>query len=211
MVPISRRRTGITAVNCASATSVTRRVGKPVRHGRLRWGWKVGPVVVAAAVLLPVTAGYALKDQTLLISAMPGVAGVAANDASDHPAMSANGRFIVFESHASNLAPDDPDRTQDIFRRDVEGATTTLVSRASGTLGAKGNGASLSADISPDGRYVVFASAATNLDPADTDAAHDIFLRDLQGARRRSSAAPATGQRPTGPRQRRASPTTVAT
>ena len=139
----------------------------------------MGAVAVAAALLLPVTAGYALKDQTLLISAMPGVPGVAANDASDHPALSANGRFIVFESHASNLAPDDPDRTQDIFLRDVEGATTTLVSRASGTSGAKGNGVSLSADISPDGRYVVFASAATNLDPADTDAAHDIFMRDL--------------------------------
>src|SRR5262249_61719248 len=68
----------------------------------------------------------------------------------------------------------------DVFERDLQAGTTTLVSRASGAGGVKGNNDSLHSSVSADGRFVAFDSAATNLVPADGDADEDVFVRDLQ-------------------------------
>ncbi|HEX2699340.1 MAG TPA: hypothetical protein VHM89_03950 [Acidimicrobiales bacterium] len=57
--------------------------------------------------------------------------------------------------------------------------TTTLVSRAAGANGAKGNAGGTPAAISADGRRVAFLSVSTNLDPADTDTVQDVYVRDL--------------------------------
>ena len=84
-------------------------------------------------------------------------------------AISADGRFVAFRSTASNLDPDDDDATQDVFVRDLQTSTTTLVSRATGVAGAKGNDASDGVAISADGRFVAFHSDATNLHPDDGD------------------------------------------
>jgi WD40-like Beta Propeller Repeat len=90
-----------------------------------------------------------------------------------------DGRFVAFASFASNLHPDDPDAISDVFVRDLVTNTTTLVSRAAGAAGAKGNDGSFDPALSADGRYVAFYSFTTNLDPDDTDTTADVFVRNL--------------------------------
>jgi Tol biopolymer transport system component len=104
-------------------------------------------------------------------------AGAQANNSSSDPAISKDGRFVAFTSLASNLVPSDTNGRTDIFVHDLTTGATTRVSVSS--AGAQGNGDSDSATISADGRYVAFASTATNLVPADTNARSDIFVRDL--------------------------------
>ena len=118
--------------------------------------------------------------QVLLASRASGGSGLKGNRDSFNPRISANGRFVVFRSNATNLSPDDVDTTDDIYVRDLQANQTILVSRASTAIGPKGNGESNNAAISGDGRYVVFRSSATNLVPEDTDAITDIYVRDLQ-------------------------------
>ncbi len=114
--------------------------------------------------------------------------GTQGNNHSYGGALSADGNLVVFESAASSLVGGDTNNAGDIFLRDRAAGTTTRVSVASG--GTQANGASSKRWLSGDGRYVVFSSAATNLVPDDTNAATDIFLRDLlTGQTRRISVA----------------------
>jgi surface antigen len=118
-------------------------------------------------------------DTTTLVSRATGTVGL--KDASDHPAMSSDGRYVAFSSQTSKLDPADHDKVSDIFVRDLQAGTTTLVSRTSSERGdAKGDGDSWGPAISGDGRYVAFFSYATNLDPADGDPTPDVFVRDVQ-------------------------------
>ena len=94
--------------------------------------------------------------------------------------MTPDARFIVFISHAQDLTsiPDGNNLGRDIFVRDMVTNVTKLVSvNLAGS--ASGNGTSLEAKISADGRYVVFTSEASNLIENDT-ATRDVFIRDLQ-------------------------------
>ena len=93
-------------------------------------------------------------------------------------ALSANGRYACFESSASDLVPGDTNNATDVFVRDLVGGTTLLVSV--GTSGGVANGASRSPVMTPDGRYVAFVSAASNLVAGDTNGIPDVFVRDLQ-------------------------------
>ena len=122
------------------------------------------------------------QNSTTLVDRADGADGAKGNNASSKPALSAGGRFVVFESLASNLHPDDPlpDAVQDIYVRDLQQHTIALASRATGAGGVKGDDSSFNAGISADGRFVVFESSASNLDPDDGDADQDIFVRDLQ-------------------------------
>ena len=117
---------------------------------------------------------------TTLVSRASGVGGAKGNGQSRVPTISDDGRYVTFYSQATNLDPADTDSTQDVFVRDLQANTTTLVSRASGAAGAKGDTNSVLPKISGNGRYVAFRSTATNLTPDDTDATNDIFERDLQ-------------------------------
>ncbi len=90
--------------------------------------------------------------------------------------MSGDGRYVVFESESTNLSSADVDATRDIFLRDTVAGTTTLISVSSS--GTKGNGTSSSPQISTDGRYITYVSAATNLVSGDTNGLSDIFLFD---------------------------------
>jgi Tol biopolymer transport system component len=92
------------------------------------------------------------------------------------PAVSLDGRFIAFDSHAANLVPDDTNRAGDVFVVECDKGRLERVSLASS--GAQGNDASMRPSISADGRFVVFASYATNLVAGDTNGHPDIFLRD---------------------------------
>jgi Tol biopolymer transport system component len=99
-------------------------------------------------------------------------AGAEANGASSTPSISANGRYVVFSSLATNLVADDTNGVADVFLHDrdtdadgifdeVGAIATTRLSVGSGSLQA--NGPSTQPVITPDGRYVAFVSTATNL------------------------------------------------
>jgi Calx-beta domain/WD40-like Beta Propeller Repeat len=98
---------------------------------------------------------------------------------SEDPVVSANGRFVAFESFAFNLVPLGPNSRKNIYRRDLQTGVTTLVSaNLAGTDG--GNGDSQNPAISADGRFIVFESRANNLVANDTNTWTDIFVRDMQ-------------------------------
>jgi Tol biopolymer transport system component len=103
-------------------------------------------------------------------------AGNAGNDHSGTLALSANGRFVAFESFASNLAPADTNGVSDIFVHDRQTGTITRVSVDG--AGSEGNGHSFNPTISVTGRFVAFISAASNLVPDDTNGVFDVFVHD---------------------------------
>jgi hypothetical protein len=94
-------------------------------------------------------------------------------------AVSTNGQFVLFESAADNLVAGKTNTAGAVFIRDVVNDITTLVSV--NTNGVGGNGAAYSSAMTPNGRYVAFASAATDLVPGDTNGIPDIFVRDVLG------------------------------
>ena len=95
------------------------------------------------------------------------------------PLLSADGRFVVFESQADDLVANDTNGTVDVFVRDLVGGTTTLVS-VTKTGTASGNGSSSVGGISADGRFVTFTSDASDLVANDTNKTFDVFVRDLR-------------------------------
>lgn len=106
--------------------------------------------------------------------------GEQAGGFSSAPSISADGRFIAFQSDASNLVPGDTNGVTDIFVRDNLADTTTRVSVS--TTGDEGNDQSIAPAISADGRFVAFASYASNLVRGDSNFAFDVFIHDRQTA-----------------------------
>jgi hypothetical protein len=104
--------------------------------------------------------------------------GVQGNNASSAPAISSDGRYVAFQSLASNLVSADTNGQLDVFVRDRQTGQTTMVSIDSN--GAQGNNASSASAISSDGRYVAFQSLASNLVSDDTDGVGDVFRHDRQ-------------------------------
>ncbi len=105
--------------------------------------------------------------------------GVQGNDDSIYPFISSDGRFVAFESYASNLVTGDTNGTRDIFVHDREMGETTRVSVSS--EGVQGNGSySRYPSISSDGRYVAFNSDASNLVIGDTNNYSDSFVHDRE-------------------------------
>jgi flagellin-like hook-associated protein FlgL len=104
--------------------------------------------------------------------------GVQGNSNSYNPSISADGRYVAFQSSATNLVAGDTNFTYDIFVHDRVTGSTTRVSVDS--AGAQAAGQSYEASISADGRYVAFQSSASNLVAGDTNATDDIFVHDLQ-------------------------------
>ena len=111
------------------------------------------------------------------------------------PAVSGNGRLVVFQANASNLVTGDTNGLTDIFVHDRDadedgvydeqgqsGAVSTV--RASvASDGTQGSGGSSSVPaISENGRYAVFQSNASNLVTGDTNGSGDIFVRDLEAS-----------------------------
>lgn len=92
------------------------------------------------------------------------------------PSISADGRYVAFSSRASNLVSGDTNFTEDAFLHDRNTGTTTRVVLG---LGAQPNGYVYQCDISPDGTFLAFTSAASNLVLNDTNNSADVFVRDL--------------------------------
>ena len=100
------------------------------------------------------------------------------NDRAGLPSISADGRYVVFQSDASNLVPGDTNGRTDVFVHDQKSGQTTRISVASD--GTQGNGGSYRPSISADGRYVTFHSEASNLVSGDTNERIDVFIHDRQ-------------------------------
>lgn len=112
-------------------------------------------------------------NTTVLASRATG--GAKANGPSSG-AISGDGRHVLLVSSAANLDPDDANGAQDVFVRDLIAGTTTLASRAAGVGTSAAGGAQ--ASISRDGQRVAFRTTAP-LDPSDTNAFNDVYVRDL--------------------------------
>jgi Tol biopolymer transport system component len=104
--------------------------------------------------------------------------GAQADGGSNKPVMSANGRFIAFESSATNLVHHDTNASVDVFVHDVKTGKTRRVSVASN--GHEAGAESRFPTISADGRYIAFQSEASNLVGGDSNASRDIFVHDLK-------------------------------
>jgi hypothetical protein len=104
--------------------------------------------------------------------------GSSGNCASNCFSVSGDGRFVTFESTASNLSPIDSDNISDIYLRDRQTSTTVLVSQSTaGAIGGGGLGSNKPA-INANGRYVAFESSRI-LEASDTNNTGDIYLRDV--------------------------------
>jgi hypothetical protein len=114
--------------------------------------------------------------QTTLISRNTAGTGSAAGD-SINPQISADGRYIVFSSTASDIVANDGNTTSDIFWYDRQTNKMVLVSHANGDT-ATANGASLNPVLSADGLYVAFVSSAANLTGDTTNSKQNIFIWD---------------------------------
>ena len=104
--------------------------------------------------------------------------GTQGDGSSLEPSISADGRYVVFHSHSTNLVSGDTNSNPDVFVHDRQTSTTSRVSVASD--GTQGNGLSQASSLSADGRYVVFQSVANNLVLSDTNNNADIFVHDRQ-------------------------------
>ena len=91
----------------------------------------------------------------------------------DSPRVSDNGRIVAFSSDVPGLVPGASSGHVDVYVRDMNTGTTTRMT--SGT-----NGDSFVQDMTPDGRYLVVLSSATNLVPGDTNGKTDVFVYDRQ-------------------------------
>ena len=102
--------------------------------------------------------------------------GVQANDDAGAPSISADGRYVAFDSYASNLVPGDLNGLSDVFLHDRTTGETRRISVDS--TGIEALDMSFNPSLSADGRFVAFASYANNLVPGDTNMVRDVFVRD---------------------------------
>jgi Tol biopolymer transport system component len=145
-------------------------------------------VFLASALALAGMARAGTAPKTELVSVS--LTGGPATRWSEAPSISADGRFVTFDSGSRNLVEGDMNHAPDAFVRDRKRDKTSRVSVSS--AGAEGNGSSRSAAISADGRFVAFRSFASNLVAGDTNATADVFVRNREtGKTRRVSVSSA--------------------
>jgi len=94
----------------------------------------------------------------------------------NNPKISADGRFVAFDSHASDLIPGDTNGAVDVFVRDRQLGETRRVSES--TTGVQANQSSTVMGISADGRYIIFRSFTDNFTKGDTTDP-DFFVHDM--------------------------------
>jgi Tol biopolymer transport system component len=107
--------------------------------------------------------------------------GTSGNGVSRDGRVSDDGRYVVFETEASNLVVLDSNGESDVLRKDFQTGIAVRMSNNGGGFVAA-NGKSASPDISADGRYVVFRSTADDIDPATLPDVSHIYWRDTQTA-----------------------------
>ena len=106
--------------------------------------------------------------------------GLPAAGFSSEASITGDGRYVVFSSSAPSLVPGDVNNSTDVFERDLQNGTTTLVSVNQAGSGP-GNTNSYSPIVSSDGRFVLFRSQSQNLASGSFgNGVENLFLRDLQ-------------------------------
>jgi subtilisin family serine protease/Tol biopolymer transport system component len=147
-----------------------------------------------ATTLVPgdptVPGGVFVRDRATGTTERVSVASDGTPATGNAPAITPDGRYVAFASSADTLVPGDTNNWQDVFVHDRETGVTERVSVASD--GTEGNAGSTSTPpvISADGRYVAFASNASNLVPDDTNSTQDVFVHDREtGTTERVSVA----------------------
>ena len=99
------------------------------------------------------------------------------------PSISADGRYVAFASNGNDFVDGDTNGLVDIFLRDMNSGTTAIVSAdqtgAPANLGASANNVAGKREISDDGRYVAFASSATNLVATPNNSKQQIYVKDM--------------------------------
>ena len=143
-------------------------------------------VLIAVMMLMAVNSVWAL-GQTTRVNLTP-LGKQSFGDFTDSQGISANGRFVVFYTDASDLVPGDTNQdcfddfctpAADVFVHDQQTNRTVRISVDSS--GKQGNASSVGGPISADGRYVAFESSASNLVANDTNGAtSDVFVHDLK-------------------------------
>jgi hypothetical protein len=129
-------------------------------------------------LLIALTLPVAMASPSLPMRLSTDSSGGQANNKSAMPAISANGRYVVFISDATNLVEGDTNYRTDVFVKDIETGAVDRVSTDSN--GVQANNTSISPSISASGRYVTFTSWADSLVPDDTNTDPDIFVKDTQ-------------------------------
>lgn len=135
---------------------------------------RAGIVLAALAVLAP---AQARASDTAIVSQV-GTAGAVANDQVTEVAVAAGGHYVAFVSSATNLGGP-TDGSSAVYLKDTQTGDLTLVSRATGAAGAIADGSSTDVSITSDGRYVAFASTASNLGAGGGATGH-VYVRDTQ-------------------------------
>lgn len=136
--------------------------------------WTTGSVNGNCTVIF----GFDSSEETPLVmrASVSEDGSQAENGSSSRPEISVSGRFVAFNSSATNLVPGDTNAVDDVFVVDLQNGAIERVSVSS--AGAQGNDDSRAPSISADGRFVAFQSDATNLVPNDSNGDFDIFLHD---------------------------------
>ena len=147
------------------------------------------------AAFAAAAAGPLSAQTTTRVSLGPG--GTQGNQQSFSSSLSAGGRYVAFLSSASNLVLVDTNGAIDVFLRDRETGVTELISVDS--AGVQANDDSSVPSVSEDGRFVAFASSATNLVPGDSNGARDVFVRDRQSGTTIRVSVDANGVEGNGP------------
>lgn len=123
---------------------------------------------------------------TETVSRATGAGGAVSNGDNFNHDISNDGRYVVWESDATNLSTEDVDDDgmgndiRDVFVRDLQADTTELVSRESGADADPGTRDSLNPYISGNGRYVTFGSRSPDFSDDDDDTVFNSYVRDLQ-------------------------------
>ncbi len=125
-----------------------------------------------------------------------GPGGVQPNNQAVTTAISGDGACIAFSTIATNLVAGDTNGTNDVFVHDRTSGVLTLESRTA--AGAVGNGTSNVPVLSSDGRFIAFASSASNLVAGDTNAQSDVFVRDRVAGTMTRASTTAAGAQATG-------------
>lgn len=119
--------------------------------------------------------------QTIRVSTSTGGGQVSGHNFYWPPTISADGRYVVFDSDSTSLVANDTNALEDFFIKDTQTDITRRVTTSSAGVEANDDSQvdDASLEVSADGRFVLFASYASNLVPGDTNAGQDVFLKDM--------------------------------
>lgn len=197
---------------CDLDTGEVRRVSMPLVDGVDTSGNSADPAISGdgryvaftsdAGGLVPgdgTRAGVYWKDmdtgETRVVDVPPGAA--TSNGIGMHPSISADGRFVAFDSDATDLPGGEQNgQTVDVFRRDMTTGLVQLVSQGDGG-GAQGD--STAGSMSADGNVVAFSSPAPNLGTGDGNGTTDVFVRNMVTAEITRVSAEPDGSQLAGP------------